>query len=527
MISIQKIQEKIQTFIISQENSKVPLIYYFLTFLFIVTLRNVFDTVTDTTISLETKFSIGLSKIEAINLISNTFWYIGLALVILIIAHFAVNEKIEKIAKLILPGFIVLLTVSLFDIILSLGSGFNQMYMLPGIHEDIVQRWITFSIPYQSYGVTPGMKIEGFIVITAFFEYVYQKKKAIIRGIAYSFLVYTSVFYWGCIPFAIKYLVEFFNIEYDLTSNLIFNFVLLLLLILGPITYYLYNKQFLIRIIKDMDPLRIAHYIFLFFIGIAIGLYTITNEFILTSENLFQWIFAPAAILFAGIFALVINGLADKKIDEISNPNRSLIDGTISISHFKQIGIISFILACLYSAAVDYVTFFIILLVMGNYFIYSAPPLRLKRIPIFSKFFISLNSLILLILGYYYIVGDTNVHYRVVLAFIVGFTILINFIDLKDYKGDLHEGIKTIPTLIGLKKSKLLFGFFFLFGYIVFAISFENIYLICIMVILGIIQFFLTNRPIYKEKYVFGVYVLTLIIVLFFILLKDVVIPIY
>ncbi len=527
MLNIEEIKSKIQSFIITQENSNVPLIYYFLTFLFIVSLRNFFDTITDTTVSLQTHFSIGLDKISLINIISNTFWYIGLASIIIIITYFTVKERIDKISRLILPGFVVLFCVSFIDILLSFGHGFNQSYGLPGVHNDILLRWITFSIHYSDMGMTPGMKTEIFFITATFFGYVYFKKQSIIRSTISAFIVYSAIFFWGCFPFAIKAFVELFKIEYYLTSDLVFNFVLLLLLILGPITYYLYNKQFLMRIIKDMDPLRIAHYILLFFIGIAIGLYTTTNEFILTSENLFQWFFAPAAIIFAGIFALVINGLADKKIDKISNPNRSFIDGTISITHFKQIGIISFILAVLYSAAVDYVTFFIILLVMGNYFIYSAPPLRLKRIPVFSKFFISLNSLILLILGYYYIIGDTNVHYRIVLAFLIGFTILINFIDLKDYKGDLHAGIKTIPTLIGFKRSQILFGLLFLFGYIIFAISFENIYLIGIMVILGFIQFILTNRPVYKEKYVFGTYVLTMIIVLIFILLKEVVIPMY
>lgn len=530
MLSINVIREKINQFVTRQEESKIPFVYYFLTFIFIVTLRNFFDTITDTTMSSPTRFSIGLStrvsEFSMMNIVSNSLWYLGLALLLILILYFAANQKIIKVAKLVLPGFIVLLSVSFFDTLLSLGIGFDQAYMLPGVHENILQRWITFSIPFSSYGVTPGMKIETFLVIISVFGYVFVKTSSILRSLISGFVVYSAVFFWGCMPFAIKGFVEFFNIEYVLTPTLIVNFTLLLILIFGTIAYHLYNKKYIISILKDMDPFRVLHYLLMFVIGISIGLYAKNGSFSLNNSNLFQFIFAPAAIVFAGIFALVINGLADKKIDSISNPQRSLIDGTITVSHFIYIGIVSFFVAILYSVVLGHVTLLVILLLMGNYFIYSAPPLRLKRVPLFSKFFISLNSLILIMLGYYYITGTTNVHYLTVVAFLGGFTVLINFIDLKDYDGDKKEGIKTIPTLIGLKKSKILFGAFFLIGFISFGLFFENMILLAIMIILGIIEFYLMMREPYQEKYVFGTYILTLLIVIIFILSQNVYVPI-
>ncbi|MFO7972066.1 MAG: UbiA family prenyltransferase, partial [Desulfobacterales bacterium] len=408
----------------------------------------------------------------------------------------------------------------------SLGIGFDQTYMLPGVHENILQRWITFSIPFSSYGVTPGMKIETFIVMISVFGYVFVKNSSIIKSIIFSFIVYSAVFFWGCMPFAIKGFVEFFNIEYVLTPTLMVHFTLLLILLFGTITYHIYNKKYFFSILKDMNPFRVLHYLFIFVIGISIGLYAKNGSFVLTSSNIFQFIFAPAAIVFAGIFALVINGLADRKIDKISNPHRSLIDGCITVSHFTYIGIVSFFVALLYSVVLDHVTWFVIMLIMGNYFIYSAPPLRLKRVPVFSKFFISLNSLLLLMLGYYYITYTTNVHYIIVLAFLGGFTIIINFIDLKDYEKDKMEGIKTIPTLVGLKNAKILFGAFFLIAFTSFGLFFENIILLVIMTILGIIELYLIIREPYQEKYVFGTYIFTLLIVLIFILGQDVYIPI-
>lgn len=507
------------------ENSKTPFIYYFLTFLFVVSLRNFFDTITDTTVSLETKFSIGLYKITLENLLSNTFWYLGIALFLIIIVHIFTKEDVKKIGKVIFPSFLVLLSVSFFDSLLSLGIGFNQMYMLPGIHDQIFLRWLTFSIPFESIGVTVGMKIESFIIIFLIFSYVFIKKQSLIRSILSSYIVYSAIFFWGCMPFLIQFVLTQLGEEYLLTSNLILNFVLSFLLLFGFIVYYFFNKNYMKSIIKDMDPFRIAHYLLMLALGIALGIFMANEPITLTSNILFKLIFAPTAIVFAGMFALVINGLADIKIDQISNPQRSLVDGTIPFDHFIHIGIISFFLAILYSLAIDHITFLIIFLIMGDYFLYSAPPLRLKRVLFFSKFWIALNSFILVILGYYFISGRTDLPWEITVAFLGGFTILINFIDLKDYEGDKKEGIKTIPTVIGLKKSKILIGLIFLFGFTAFGVALQNLLLLVIFIVAGIIQVFLTIRDNYKESYVFSVYLIILITVIYFILTKNVIIP--
>ncbi len=500
--------QKTKEIITSIENSKTPMIYFFLTFLFVVSIRNFFDQITDTTASLPTKFSIGLHQLSLMNLLSNTFWYLGLAILLMIVTYIFTRQRIDKIAKLVFTSFFILLSVSFFDTILSLGVGFDQMYMLPSVHDNILLRWITFSIPFGTTGVTPGMKIESFIIISVFFLYVYAIKKSIIKGIIGSFTIYTTIFFWGCMPFAIKYFLTFFELPYELTSQLILNFTLLLMLILGTIVYYLYNKKYPLQLIKDMDPFRIIHYLLMFVIGIVFGNYVSYASFTLTETNIFHWFFAPAAIIFAGLFALVVNALADVNIDKISNPNRSLIDGTIPRDHFIKVGIISFFLACLYASVIDQIAFLIIFLVMGSYFIYSAPPLRLKRVFFFSKFWISFNSLILIILGYYFVTGRTDIPYEIVLAFFIGFTALINFIDIKDYEGDKKEGIKTIPTVLGLKKGKLVIGIIFLFCYIAFGIVLQNMFILIFMILSGVLQFFLINREDYKESYVFSLYLL-------------------
>lgn len=517
--------DKSKIFVESVENSRIPIIYFIFTFLFIVTLRNFFDTVTDTTVSLPTKFSIGLHTVPILNFVENTFWYINLAFILIIVIYIAVRERLDKIIHLVLPGFIVLLIVPTVDFILSMGKGFNQSYMLPEIHSDIILRWLTFSIPYHGEGVTPGMITESMIVMFALSGYIYIKTKSIIRCIIFTYLAYTATFFWGAMPFALKLFLGLFNLEYLPIPIISISFMMLIMLFLGTITYYLYNKKYFVTLLKDIPVFRVIHYELMFILGIFLGMNIFHRSFIITNENLFQWFFTPIAIIFAGIFSLIVNNLYDHRIDEISNINRSTVTGAIPIFHYKQLAVLMFSLALLYSVVVNPVTVFLIFLGIGNYFLYSAPPFRLKRIPFFSKFFISLNSFILVLLGYYYATGTTDIPIEIFLFFLIGFTAFINFIDIKDYEGDMKAGIKTLPTLLGLKKSKLLIGFFFLLGYIVMAIFVNDLLYSSFMIIFGIVEFFLINRENYDERPVFSIYLFSLILFILYIANNTLIFP--
>ena len=136
-----------------------------------------------------------------------------------------------------------------------------------------------------------------------------------------------------------------------------------------------------------------------------------------------------------------------------------------------------------------------------------------------------MNSLLLVILGYYYVTGTTEIPLEVFLFFLVGFTAFINFIDIKDYEGDKKAGIKTIPTLLGLKRSKLLIGLFFLLGYISMSIFLNDLLYSSFMIIFGVVEFFLINRENYDERPVFLIYLLSLIIFIIYIANNPIVFP--
>ena len=542
--------EKAENFITSVENSRLPYIYFLTTFFFAILLRNFFDSICDTTLSLPTKFSINFHRVDPVDLTGNTFWYISLALMILIALHLLTRENIVKVSKLVFPGFLILLVVPLVDLLLSNGKGFNQSYWIPGYHDylskawlhysgplwqlvGLILRWLTGGGPYGeiSGGATPGMRTEVALVLIGIGIYVYVKRRSASKAILSAFIIYSIIFWWGALPtYGGKLFADLLGIKVEVAPFAgtpmpitILRFLLIPTTIVGALTLYFYNKTYFKELIKDLRPFRTAHYALMLVLGIATATNLWGKSIPLTEKNIFILIYTPLAFLFAGIFSIITNNLSDYEIDKVDHPNRPHVTGIIEEKHYKLLAGLSFVLAILYSAVLDFVVLYLTLLFIANYFIYSVPPLRLKRIPFFSKFFLALNALLLVILGYYLVTGETDLPWQVVLFIIISFTACINFIDIKNYSGDEKAGIKTLPVLLGLKKSKILIGAFFLVSYTTLGILIRN--LLIPSILFGVLIFLLINKKKYNEKLVFAAYLLSLLLFILYLFNSPSIIP--
>jgi len=504
------IYSKIKEVIRKLENSKVPFFYFILTFLFAVTLRNYLE---------------GLLRFDSLMflLLHYTLSYIAVVSMLIILFHLATKERIEKISRVILPCFIILISAPILDFIFSLGRDFTIGYMLPGRSDNLLLRFFTFFGAIETLGVTPGMRVEFALVLIGSFIYFFIKKGSIIRSLIFSFLTYSMIFLFCAMPYVMKAFLNIFGLKYSNTSHpLPINFYLLLIFIFGVWLFYLYNKRYFIEILKDIRPFRVLYLLLMFVLGVVLARVILPTTLQLTEATLFHYPFIVIAILFACLFSITTNNIADYDTDKVSNKERPLVSGTIPLNHYKSISWIFFLLAIVYSLAVDFRTLFLILIFIANFFLYSMPPLRLKRIPFFSKLFISLNFFVLLFLGYSFVSGTQKIPVAIILFFLVAFTAVINFIDIKDYEGDKQAGIKTLPTMLGLKKSKLIIGLFFLVAYIIPPLLFDilkNISVLVSFIIFGLAEFFLINRKDYNERPVFIVYLTSIIFLIIYLAL--------
>ncbi len=496
------------------ENLNVPLSYYILTFLFILILRSFFEIFSDRIAKnplamTAERITIG----SVVHLHYATFW-IALALSLICLFYVLTKTDLLKVARVILPGFIIILLAPVLDLILSKGKGFNIDYMMPGLHDNLLLRFLTFFGDFPGRGVSPGMKIEIAIILLFSFTYFYAKVSSIVKSLFGTLLAYTLIFGFLATPFILKTLSDLIKIDVTNATQMlqIRFFSLIIFLLLLFLVYVKYRDVFRL-IVKDIRPFRLLHFELMFLIGLAIG--SKYAAFVPNHENIFQIPLIMIGIAFAWIYSVATNNIIDYNIDKITNKQRPLVESRIDLKDYTNLAWLFLFVALIYAALAGYTAFFIIALFIGNYYLYSMPPLRLKKIPFFSKLLISINSLALTLLGFVIVTGAfNNFPKSVVVLFLVGFTAVINFIDIKDYEGDKKEGIKTLPVILGLKAAKRLIGAFFVLAYLSVYLLVKEKYLLIPLFALGIVQFLLINRKKYSETPIFIVYLLSMVCLL-------------
>ena len=416
------------------ENSKASFIYFVLSFIFIIALRNFiepFSTHVPMTFSPFLHFSL---------------FYIALGMSLMLFLHALLRIELIKIAKAVMFGFIILVFPPLIDLIISGGKGLQMAYLFPETHPGLAYRFITFWGNFSGMGITYGMRIEIAIVLMGIFLYCYIKTSKKLKSLLFTFLSYVFFFLFSMVPFIIKWILFFNSSHVSYPDSIFINFYLWIITLTGISFLYITNKKYLKLIWNDVKPAitRILHFILMPFLGFVLAM-KYYPQFNFCNCNIASYgISVPIAIIFACLFAMVINNIEDLEIDKISNSNRILVSSQINLEQYKRLSWILLSIGLFYASLVNFQVFFAILLFCGIYFLYSAHPFRLKRIPILSKFLIALNSFILVLLGFNLATGSVNQFPQIVTAiFLIGFTLVINFIDIKDYEGDKKAGIKT------------------------------------------------------------------------------------
>lgn len=280
---------------------------------------------------------------------------------------------------------------------------------------------------------------------------------------------------------------------------------------LAVIIYYLVRSEQMKFIIKDIRPYRLMHYELMFILGIVLAV-NITGQTLHFPHDIFKLGVVVIAIVSAWLYSVFINNIEDIEIDKVTNEKRPLVGGDIDEGTYKNLSWVILFGTVLYAFSISEVFLFLLLTYVASYFIYSAKPLRLKRIPFLSKGFISINSLLLVLGGYHFVNGSlSSFPIEATLLFMIGFTAVMNFIDIKDYEGDKTVGIKTLPVLMGLKNSKTLIGVFFLLTFLGAYFIFSDLIMLLPLALFGMLELYFVTREDYREEYVFTTYLIGLV----------------
>jgi 4-hydroxybenzoate polyprenyltransferase len=492
------------------ENSSAPIYFFIASFLFLVTLRNFIEQISTHV------------RIELEVFLHYYLFYIALALAMILLFRFLARIEIQRASRVILSGFSLIILAPILDLIFTSGKGMGMTYFLPGTHDDLWRRFLTFGGGFsEEAGITLGIKIEIAIILIIAFIYLLSKGLKLAKSLVSIFLVYCLIFLFGSSPFIVKLFFDLMGAggQYIYSNEIMSYYFGIVILVLLLYAFYFANKKIFRAIVKDLRMNRILYYILMIGIGLAFG---VSGGKALNFSGLFTLIYALISLFFAVLFSIMTNNISDIEIDKISNLTRPLAKKEIEIGRYKNIALIVLALSLFYAGIAGFKILFFIALLVGIYFLYSMPPFRLKRVIFFSKLAISLNSLVAVMIGYDIISGGfENFPFYIWPYYLFGITAAANFIDLKDYEGDKSAGVKTLPVILGMKNSKIIIGLFFVAIYLSFYFLLRektDFAGFVVFLLAGLLQFFLVNRKNYNEKPVFYVILLSLIGAIYLIL---------
>lgn len=530
------------------EGLEISIIDWIISFLGIIFIRFLLESISISDPS-------GFIAIDAQTLIHYGLFYFAAAIGSMVILQFFTHKR-DSLKNDVLFFLIYIWLAPIIDFFVGKITGLSLYYRyISDGGFSLARDFFTFFGPQIFNGATIGIRIEIVFILCGVVWFIWNKTKSRWKTIIGTIVIYAFIFTLFALPgiiFAVSHINSGSNakggqyiIHIISTSNLSFNstdsvlipysaerlleiefdklmsqFLFLISCLLLFVWFWQIEKEKLIIILKNSRPERVGYYLVL----VCLGMW---YAYLLGIGHITSWvdILGIACLLiafFSGwLFAIHINDCEDKKIDEISNKHRPLVQGTISEKEMYQSGIIWLSIGLLGAWCAGYYPFYMMCVFVMASYIYSAKPLRLKIVPVISTFLMSVMSLTSILAGFFFLSQNKTFYSFPPLAMVgilIFYTLLTNVKDLKDIEGDTANGILTIPVLMGKKKAFIICGGMVVLGLLLIPMFFTLPSLYIISFPAAIASYYFIVRKPYKEKYLFLIYFISIVcgLILFF-----------
>lgn len=451
----------------------------------------------------------------------------------------------------------IMLIPPLIDLLVSGGRGAGIAYLFFNSFSEMLPSLFSFFGRFIDPGITLGIRIEIALILIVIGYLIYRGTKNLKKTILGVIIGYLLIFFYFSFPSIFGLL--FGNIEHfrfisgsgsnsaiyltlnDLFSNslansihylhdlpadtaLLFNqqfyvlinrLVWLFVLVQAFWLFYLGNRRVFDAWRKNLRWERVFYYMAISILGLFLGWRVSAMPHSFNSLDILGLLVFSILVALSFWLAVGINDLADGKTDSLSNPGRPLVKGTITVREQNLINLVLFLFIVMGAATINYLVLILFLLFQAVYFVYSAPPLRLKKIFGLSSLLVGSNALLMAMAGFYFVAPIQKFSFfpKSILALILFvFTLWVNVKDVKDHEGDKAEGIKTIPVIFGLKWGKRIISALVILALLTIALVFKLNQIVIASVIFSIISFLLINREDYEERPIFIAFFLYLAI---------------
>lgn len=431
------------------------------------------------------------------------FTFLSIYLAALPLVVWFAKVSIKKAALILLFGFMVIWTPPIVDEILSKGQGFWSFYSFDSI-PGLIERYLTFFGDKPDVGITYGVRTEIGLVLLLMAVYVFVRTRSWLRTLLGTLSLYTILFIIGVLPSLFTVLLlgsekgwlgvteldvarimlspeplyilnpPAVSVVLAVKMGLVYALLMPLLIIM---ILWLFFRSTLIALWKNARLPQVIYHIGLFVLGAAlVFLYEEKSGFVLNWMHGAGLIIMIMAVILAWTTSVIVNDLNDVPIDSLTNPHRPLITRTIPPDTYRLIGVIMFIFSLIYAGYISTQLAFLLVLYQALAWLYSAPPLRLKRFPGIATLLAASASMLIFFGGY--LVFSTNkdiseLPWSISALLFFAYCALLPIKDFKDIPGDAKDGVITLPILWGEVKAKRIIGSLAFFCFIVSVFVFD------------------------------------------------------
>lgn len=439
-----------------------------------------------------------------------SFYFFSLAIIIIwLVLSLIFKIKPQKLSFILIFSLLLVPLPPLIDIIRTGGEAYWSFYLFSS-PPDLWLQYRTIFGHLPSAIVYFGTKITFLGVIFLLTFLVWVKTKSYLKTICSTVVIYSILFFMGGFPSFFYYgynfifpnksfleiksfeIFEFFgspnkilgvnfqNFKYAVAYRLDFIYFLLLIILL-TLLFWRIDRQKLIAVCKNARFPQIIYHSGLFFVGIAIGALNYPYNLRFDLFSILAVFVALISIWLAWLASVIINDLNDFAIDSVSNPERPLQKKIFIQEEYIHLAWAFFLLSIIGTLSIGFSFAVLIIIYQILAWIYSAPPLRLKKFPIVGTFISSVALLMVLFLGYILMSDNQTIHslsLRIILLMLIAGTICLPIKDFKDIAGDSQDDIWTLPVIFGEKKARLIVatGLFISFMLSVFLLNELNLF---------------------------------------------------
>jgi 4-hydroxybenzoate polyprenyltransferase len=468
----------VRQFVASLEDTPMSLSGWFAAFFGVVLLRSFLEAYSSPNISLYLASDYS-------TILHYTLFYLAVLLSVVVTTHFIARIPVVLLTKISLFALPLIWLAPCIDLLF---GGARMSYLFVG-REDLLSAFFTFFGPLTLPGVTLGIRIEVLVLLFCLSGYVYLKTNRLGTTLASAFAGYLVIFVALALPSVFFIGAEVSTVSsawYELLSRsalsnsflhasaqftsqrtfeLLFNAALaqffFLATVVGVVLVALRAAPAKLReVLQNIRPERLIHYLALLMLVVLFAV-TRNGALTLSSLDVISVLVVLLTVTLAWVFAVTTNDLADTAIDAVSNQGRPLVTGGLTQTDMQNTALLSGMLMSLGALSLgSYATFFVGTFTAA-YYVYSMPPLRLKRVPLFAQAFVGAASLSVILLGFFLFSRDQSIAAfspTLALVFFIAYTLGANMKDLKDIEGDARAGVMTLPTLLGERTSRVVIG---------------------------------------------------------------------